>query len=404
MTRTTRLLTLACLAAPTVAAADVPNVMTDFGPTRSIVASIMDGVGAPDVLLAPSDDPHHFSLRPSQARQLSNADIVVWVGGSLTPWLTDPLANLADDALTLSLLNTEGWEKLKIRGNHAHGADDDDDHDDHEEHTGHDDHNDDHDDHAAEKDHDEHDHEEDHDAEHADHDDHDHADHAEEKGHDDHAEHDDHEGHDDHEEHGHDDDHGDAHGEDHAAHDDHEGHEDHDDHAGHGHDVGSPDPHAWLDPAIVSVWVDEIAAALAAQDPENADTYLANAAAYQVELTGLGESLDAAFSSIDGDHIILPHDSFQYLEARTGVVPAAFITDSEDADPGPAHLRELREMVESGAVTCVVAGAPKDDVWVQILLENTDAKTALLDVTDRADAGYIAMMEAVGVALKDCAD
>ena len=150
--------------------------------------------------------------------------------------------------------------------------------------------------------------------------------------------------------------------------------------------------------------MDAITAALAEQDPDHADAYRANAAAFQAELTEVGATLDAAFAAVDGDHIILPHDSFQYLEARTGVAPAAFITDSEDADPGPAHLRELREMVTSGTVTCVVAGAPEDDQWVQILLENTDAKTATLDVTDRADVGYIAMMQTVGTALAACAN
>lgn len=363
------LLTLACLTAPTLAAADAPNVVTDFGPTRSIVASIMDGISAPDVLLSPADDPHHFSMRPSQARQLSNADIVVWVGPTLTPWLADPLTNLADDALTLTLLEVDGWEPLKIRGNHVHGAEEG--HDDHDDHDHEDaDHDEEHDDHGDEG-----------------HDDHDHEDHAEK----------DHEGHD----------HGD---EDHAEHNheehDHDEHaeKDHDDHTGHAHAPGSADPHAWLDPAVVAIWTEAITAALAAKDPDNAEAYRANAAAFQAELTAVGATLDAAFAGIDGDHMILPHDSFQYLEARTGVAPAAFITDSEDADPGPAHLRELRELVETGAVTCVVSGAPKDEQWVEILLENTDAKTALLDVTDRLEVGYIAMMQNLSTALTACND
>ena len=72
-------------AVPATAWADAPRVITDFGPTHSIVAQVMNGVGTPDVLLAPGDDPHDFTLRPSQARTLSNADLVVWVGEALTP-------------------------------------------------------------------------------------------------------------------------------------------------------------------------------------------------------------------------------------------------------------------------------------------------------------------------------
>lgn len=329
---------LSLLAAlPAAAWADAPQVMTDFGPTHSIVTTLMQGVGTPDVLLAPGDDPHDFTLRPSQARTLSQADLVIWVGASLTPWLVDPLENLAGDAAHLSLLETEGWNLLPFR--------------DLDEAMGHDDH-----------------------AEHGDHDDHeDHGEHAE------HGDHDDHEGHDDHAE-----------------------HDDHDDHAGHDH--GEFDPHAWLAPTVVSVWADAVAQALIAQDAENAEQYAANLAAFQTDLTTLSAELAAIATQIDGTQIILPHDSFQYFEVGVGLTPAGFISNSEDADPGPGHLRELREMVEAGDVACVLHESPTDAEWAAVLIENTAAQTAMVDATDRAGVGYIAMMTNLATTLRDCAN
>ena len=80
----------------------------------------------------------------------------------------------------------------------------------------------------------------------------------------------------------HDDDH-DDHDDDHDDHDD--DHDDHDDHAGHDH--GPLDPHFWFDPNRVKIAVNDIAARLAALDPEGAAFYFQNAADYAVELDEL---------------------------------------------------------------------------------------------------------------------
>ncbi len=99
----------------TAALADVPHVITDIAPIQSLVARVMDGVGTPDVLLPPGASPHDFALRPSDAARLSTADLVIWVGHGLTPWLEDPVQTLAPDALNLELLDTSGWTQLQVR-------------------------------------------------------------------------------------------------------------------------------------------------------------------------------------------------------------------------------------------------------------------------------------------------
>ncbi|QUS35803.1 zinc ABC transporter substrate-binding protein [Falsirhodobacter algicola] len=139
-------LALASLCTP--AFADV-KVVTDISPVHSLVAQVMEGVGTPDELLPMGADPHHFQLRPSQARNLQDADLVIWAGPEMSPWLSSTLSSLSADDLQL----------LHVEGLHAHqyAADAHDDEDeDEDDHAGHD-----HDDHA---DHDHHDHD-DHDEE-----------------------------------------------------------------------------------------------------------------------------------------------------------------------------------------------------------------------------------------------
>ena len=114
---------------PAVATADVPRVMTDIAPIHSLTAQVMGDLGTPDLLLPPGADPHDFALRPSDAARLGQADLVIWVGEGLTPWLAEPLQTLAPQAASLSLLEVDGWEALD-----AHEEEETEEHDDDHDH------------------------------------------------------------------------------------------------------------------------------------------------------------------------------------------------------------------------------------------------------------------------------
>ena len=82
-----------CLSWCSVAAE--PRVVATIKPIHSLVAGVMDGVGAPTLLIRGGGSPHSYSLRPSEARALSRADLVFWVGEEFETFLTKPLAALA---------------------------------------------------------------------------------------------------------------------------------------------------------------------------------------------------------------------------------------------------------------------------------------------------------------------
>ena len=103
----------AALAAP--AAAEAPRVVTSILPLQSLTANVMRGVGSPDLLVKGAATPHSFQLRPSDAVNLQNADLVIWVGEGLESFLEAPLASLAGDARVLELAEIKGISLLPIR-------------------------------------------------------------------------------------------------------------------------------------------------------------------------------------------------------------------------------------------------------------------------------------------------
>lgn len=79
------------------------KVVVSIKPIHSLVANVMKGVGNPELLLKGASSPHSFSLKPSQSRQLQNADLIFWVGHSLEASLQKPIATIGANALSIEL-------------------------------------------------------------------------------------------------------------------------------------------------------------------------------------------------------------------------------------------------------------------------------------------------------------
>ncbi len=95
--------------------ADIPAVATDIPPVHALAAQVMAGLGTPSLMVPPGTSPHDFSMRPSQAAALARADLVLWVGAGLTPWLPHAIQSLAGDAVAVELLEAEGTMTLPFR-------------------------------------------------------------------------------------------------------------------------------------------------------------------------------------------------------------------------------------------------------------------------------------------------
>jgi zinc transport system substrate-binding protein len=125
------LLTSALIFAPSMllaagtAHAEVPNVVVSIKPIHSLVASIMQGVGEPALIVEGAASPHTYSMKPSNAAALEKANIVFWVGHGLEAFLEKPLESLGSGAEIVELDDAPGLEKLKFREGGAFEAHDD---------------------------------------------------------------------------------------------------------------------------------------------------------------------------------------------------------------------------------------------------------------------------------------
>ena len=138
------------------------NVVTSIKPLHSLTSYIMEGVGEPGLIIDGVTSPHNFQIKPSHAKMLQKADLVIWVGEDLESFLPTALKSIPKNSVVFPLLEQSGLKKLKFReknifddhdghedeheghedeDDHGHKDDDhDDDHDGHEdEHEGHDD-------------------------------------------------------------------------------------------------------------------------------------------------------------------------------------------------------------------------------------------------------------------------
>ena len=138
--------------------ADV-KVVTSIKPIHSLASYVMDGVGKPDVIVDGYNSPHGFSLKPSHAKMLENADLVIWVGEDLEAFLEKPLKTIAKKAKNIEVMDLKGIKKLEFREKNIFEGHDDHGHDEHkDEHKehGHDEHKDEHKEHGHDEHKDEH--------------------------------------------------------------------------------------------------------------------------------------------------------------------------------------------------------------------------------------------------------
>ena len=115
--------------------ADV-KVVASIKPIHSLASYVMDGVGKPDVIVDGYNSPHGFSMKPSHAKMIENADLIIWVGEDLETFLEKPLDTIAKKAKIVEVMDTKGIQKLKFReknifeehDDHGHKKDKHDDH------------------------------------------------------------------------------------------------------------------------------------------------------------------------------------------------------------------------------------------------------------------------------------
>lgn len=184
--------------------------------------------------------------------------------------------------------------------------------------------------------------------------------------------------------------------EDHAEdeHADDEGHTE-DEHADHDH--GEFDPHFWHDPQRMADLGDGLAERLAEVDPDHADAFRANADDLRADMEQLDADFETGLGDCELDTIVVSHDAFSYLE-KYGLHIEAIAGLSPDAEPTPAHLGELQQLIDAEGLTTVFTERLAPSEWSETLASDLGLETAVLDPLeglddDTVDEDYASLME-----------
>ena len=114
------------------------KVVATIKPIHSLVAGVMDGLGSPSLIVDGSNSPHNFSLKPSHAKMIEDAEIIFWVGEDLETFMIKSLESIANNATKVSFMDLDNITKLKFKEENileVEGYDDDHDDDDHDKHA-----------------------------------------------------------------------------------------------------------------------------------------------------------------------------------------------------------------------------------------------------------------------------
>lgn len=164
-----------------------------------------------------------------------------------------------------------------------------------------------------------------------------------------------------------------------------------------GHDRGNIDPHFWQDPLLLAKVADAVADDLATVDPDDEGTFRANAAGLRAELTGLDTSYAAGLASCERTAVVVSHDAFGYL-SRYGLDFYPIAGLSPDAEPTPADLARLQDLIGSEGITTVFGESLVSPRLAETLADDMGVTTQVLDPIEglsekTADQDYLSLME-----------
>ncbi len=148
-------------------------------------------------------------------------------------------------------------------------------------------------------------------------------------------------------------------GEDHDE-DEHEHHEEE-----HHHHHAEGDPHVWMSPINVIVWVQNVEKTMSELDPANSDYYAANADAYIEKLYAVDKEIQDAYSAIpEADRVLITdHDAFGYYATRyhLSVIGTVVSSFSDNSESSAKDLKDLVNIMEEHKVSALYLGNTSSD-------------------------------------------
>ncbi|MFK4502663.1 zinc/manganese transport system substrate-binding protein [Bradyrhizobium japonicum] len=144
------------------------------------------------------------------------------------------------------------------------------------------------------------------------------------------------------------------------------------------------DPHAWQSVPNARIYVSDIANALAAADPDDAEFFRARAKAYLDKLEALDREVREAVAKIPPDRrkVISTHDAFGYFAAEYGVQFVAPLGVSTETEPSARDIAAIIGQIKAQKIPAVFLENISDDRLIRRIAAETGAKVGGTLISD----------------------
>lgn len=162
-----------------------------------------------------------------------------------------------------------------------------------------------------------------------------------------------------------------------------------------GRDQGGVDPHFWLDPDRLVDVTNLVAERFSEVDPENEDSYRANADALIRELSALDNEFRTGLATCERRTIVVAHEAYGYLADRYGLKQEGVSGIDPESEPAPARIAKIRRVIEGEDVTTIFTESLVNPKVAETLASDLGVETALLDPLEShtaSNAGYLDIM------------
>ena len=160
---------------------------------------------------------------------------------------------------------------------------------------------------------------------------------------------------------------------------------------------GDQDPHFWQDPTRMAKLTGAVARELVRIDPSHAADYRAGAARFRARLGDLDRDFRNGLGDCRRDTVVVSHDAFGYLAERYGLTMEPIAGLSPGAEPTPADLARLEDLIRTDGITTVFSERLVSSRISASLAQDSGVRTAVLDpiegLSDQtADQDYLSLM------------
>jgi zinc/manganese transport system substrate-binding protein len=144
------------------------------------------------------------------------------------------------------------------------------------------------------------------------------------------------------------------------------------------------DPHAWQSVPNARIYVSDIANALAAADPDDAEFFRARAKAYLDKLEALDREVREAVAKIPPERrkVISTHDAFGYFAAEYGVQFVAPLGVSTETEPSARDIAAIIGQIKAQKIPAVFLENISDDRLIRRIAAETGAKVGGTLISD----------------------